>query len=109
MTPATTTLITAPPPTRPSAPPGLRLQLDPTIAGRGAVDGGWWPHSRDPDAELSGLIAGLDSSHIGRIDHGRGGVEVVEPPTGDQGARRVWSDWRGRVWGSEWDAGQLGR
>ena len=52
----------APPPTRPPAPPGLRLQLDPTMAGTGAVDGGWWPRSRDPDAELPGLIAGLESS-----------------------------------------------
>jgi hypothetical protein len=26
------------------------------------VDGGWWPRSRDPDAELPGLIAGLDAS-----------------------------------------------
>jgi Family of unknown function (DUF5994) len=51
---------TAPPPIRPPAPP--RLQLDPTMAGTGAVDGGWWPRSRDPDAELPGLIAGLDSS-----------------------------------------------
>jgi Family of unknown function (DUF5994) len=50
---------TAPPPSR---PPGLRLRLDPTMAGTGAVDGGWWPSSRDPDAELPGLIAGLDSS-----------------------------------------------
>jgi hypothetical protein len=48
--------------TRPPAPPGLRLQLDPTMAGTGAVDGGWWPRSRDPDAELPGLIAGLESS-----------------------------------------------
>jgi hypothetical protein len=32
------------------------------MAGTGAVDGGWWPRSRDPDAELSSLIAGLDSS-----------------------------------------------
>ena len=55
-------LTTAPPPTRPPAPPGLRLQLDPTMAGTGAVDGGWWPRSRDPDAELPGLIAGLDAS-----------------------------------------------
>ena len=62
MTSATSTLTTAPPPTRLSGPPGLRLQLDPTMAGTGAVDGGWWPHSRDPDAELPGLIAGLDSS-----------------------------------------------
>jgi Family of unknown function (DUF5994) len=62
MTTATSTPTTAPPSTRPSAPPGLRLQLDPTMAGKGAVDGGWWPRSRDPDAELPGLIAGLDSS-----------------------------------------------
>jgi hypothetical protein len=62
MTAATSTLTTAPPPTRPPAPPGLRLQLDPAMAGTGAVDGGWWPRSRDPDAELPGLIAGLDAS-----------------------------------------------
>ena len=61
MTAATSTPTTAPPP-RPTAPPGLRLQLDPTMAGTGAVDGGWWPRSRDPDAELPGLIAALDSS-----------------------------------------------
>jgi hypothetical protein len=59
---ATSTLTTAPASTRPSAPSGLRLQLDPTMAGTGAVDGGWWPRSRDPDAELPGLIAGLESS-----------------------------------------------
>jgi hypothetical protein len=61
MTAATSTPTTAPP-TRPTAPLGLRLQLDPTMAGRGAVDGGWWPRSRDPDAELPGLIAGLEST-----------------------------------------------
>ena len=32
------------------------------MAGTGAVDGGWWPRSRDPDAELPDLIAGLDAS-----------------------------------------------
>jgi Family of unknown function (DUF5994) len=61
MASATSTLTTAPPP-RPPGPPGLRLQLDPTMAGTGAVDGGWWPRSRDPDAELPELIAALDSS-----------------------------------------------
>ena len=54
---ATSTPTTAPAPTAAPAPTGLRLQLDPTMAGTGAVDGGWWPRSRDPDAELPGLIA----------------------------------------------------
>ena len=58
----TSTPATAPPHTRPPGPPGLRLQLDPSRVGTGAVDGGWWPRSRDPDAELPGLIAGLDTS-----------------------------------------------
>ena len=62
MTTATSTPAIAPPPTQTATPPGLRLQLDPTMAGTGAVDGGWWPRSRDPDAELPGLIAGLDAS-----------------------------------------------
>jgi hypothetical protein len=62
MTAATSTPTTAPAPTPPPAPLGLRLQLDPTMAGTGVVDGGWWPRSRDPAAELPGLIAGLDSS-----------------------------------------------
>ena len=53
---------TAVPPIGPSAPPGLRLRLDPTLSNGGVLDGGWWPRSRDPDAELPDLIAGLDSS-----------------------------------------------
>jgi Family of unknown function (DUF5994) len=53
---------TAVPPAVQSAPPGLRLRLDPALAREGVLDGGWWPRSRDPDAELPDLIAGLDSS-----------------------------------------------
>jgi uncharacterized protein DUF5994 len=53
---------TAAPPIGSSAPPGLRLRLDPTLSSRGVVDGGWWPRTRDPDAELPELIAGLESS-----------------------------------------------
>ena len=49
-------------PTGLSAPLGLRLQLDPSMTGKGVVDGGWWPRSRDPHAELTELIAGLESS-----------------------------------------------
>ncbi len=52
--------------------------------------------------------ASLAGNHITRIDVETGRVEVIEPPTRDQGARRVWSDSRGRVWVSEWNAGQVG-
>lgn len=34
---------------------------------------------------------------------------MVEPPTPGQGARRIWSDSTGRLWISEWNAGQVSR
>jgi virginiamycin B lyase len=32
---------------------------------------------------------------------------LLNPPTDGQGARRVWSDSQGRIWVSEWNAGQV--
>jgi virginiamycin B lyase len=52
--------------------------------------------------------ASLAGSHIARIDPETGQATPIEPPTGRQGARRVWSDSRGRVWVSEWNAGPVG-
>lgn len=49
----------------------------------------------------------LAGSFIARIDRRSGESIVVEPPTKDQGARRVWSDSHGRIWVSEWNSGQL--
>jgi virginiamycin B lyase len=49
----------------------------------------------------------LAGSFIARIDRASGDSTVVEPPTKQQGARRVWSDSRGRIWVSEWLSGQL--
>jgi len=49
----------------------------------------------------------LAGSFIARIDRRTGESTVVEPPTKDQGARRVWSDSRGRIWVSEWLSGNL--
>ena len=49
----------------------------------------------------------LAGSFIARIDRSTGNSVVVEPPTRGQGARRVWSDSRGRIWVSEWNSGQL--
>jgi virginiamycin B lyase len=53
--------------------------------------------------------ASLAGSHIARIDLRTGKATVVRPPTRDQGARRVWSDSRGRLWVSEWNVGKVGR
>jgi virginiamycin B lyase len=52
--------------------------------------------------------ASLAASHIARIDTETGEATVIEPPTKDQGARRVWSDSRGRIWVSYWNTGQVG-
>jgi virginiamycin B lyase len=49
----------------------------------------------------------LAGSYIARIDRKSGDSIVVAPPTQDQGARRVWSDSRGRIWVSEWNSGNL--
>jgi virginiamycin B lyase len=49
----------------------------------------------------------LAGSFIARVDRATGESLVIEPPTRNQGARRVWSDRRGRIWISEWNSGQL--
>jgi virginiamycin B lyase len=49
----------------------------------------------------------LAGGYLGRIDIARGATRVLEPPTRGQGARRVWSDSRGRLWVSEWEAGKV--
>ena len=51
--------------------------------------------------------ASLAGSYVGRIDLESGEATVLEPPTPNQGARRVWSDSQGRIWVSQWNAGQV--
>lgn len=46
--------------------PPLRLQLSGS-PGRGPLDGGWWPHSRNIDMELADLVDGFPAV-IGRVD-----------------------------------------
>jgi hypothetical protein len=41
-------------------PPAPRLVLEPTLSGHTLLDGGWWPRSTDPVAELPGLVLALD-------------------------------------------------
>ena len=51
--------------------------------------------------------ASLAGHHIARVDTRTGQATPIDPPTAGQGARRVWSDSRGRVWVSEWMSGQV--
>jgi len=51
----------------------------------------------------------LAGSHLAKVDLDTGESTIIEPPTPAQGARRVWSDSRGRLWISEWNSGQLSR
>ena len=60
-----------------------------------------------PDGTV--FFASLAGSYIARIDAATWQAQVIEPPTPDQGARRVWSDSKGMLWVAEWNAGQLGR
>lgn len=49
----------------------------------------------------------LAGSFIARIDRASGDSTIVQPPTANQGARRVWSDSRGRIWVAEWNSGNV--
>lgn len=62
--------------------------------------------STTPDGSV--YFASLAGGYIARINLDTGNATVLQPPTQDQGARRVWSDSQDRVWFSEWNAGKLG-
>ena len=59
-----------------------------------------------PSGEV--YYASLAGNHIAHIDVETGVATVIEPPTKAQGARRVWSDSRSRIWVSYWNTGQVG-
>lgn len=67
------------------------------------------PYGIHATPEGTVYYASLAGSHIARIDAASGKAVVIEPPTRHQGARRVWSDSRGKLWVAEWNSGQLSR
>lgn len=88
---------------------GIYGSLDPSTGRSQVFDA---PRGRGPygiTAAPDGKVyyASLAGSYVGRIDSQTGAAEVLQPPTPGQGARRVWSDSLGRVWVSEWNAGQV--
>jgi virginiamycin B lyase len=88
---------------------GVYGRVDPRS---GKVDAWDAPRGRGPygiTTTPSGDVyyASLAGSHIARIDRESGQATPLDPPTPNQGARRAWSDSKGRVWISEWNSGQV--
>jgi hypothetical protein len=80
------------------APPS-RLRLQPDLSARTLLDGGWWPRSADPAAELPGLILAIEERHgpVTRIMLGRAGWDASRPrrlrvdgPAGSRVIRLGW-------------------
>jgi len=79
-------------------PAGLRLRLQPDRSGRGPLDGGWWPRSADPAAELPRLILALDKGHdrVARVMLGTADWDASRPSrvrVGGPGHRVVRVGW----------------
>ncbi|MGD8794476.1 MAG: SMP-30/gluconolactonase/LRE family protein [Anaerolineae bacterium] len=81
-------------------PAGGRVEVFDALQGRGP-----YGITTAPDGTV--YYASLAGSHIARVDVETGSATVIEPPTPGQGARRVWPDSQGRIWVSEWNAGQV--
>ncbi|HET7575850.1 MAG TPA: SMP-30/gluconolactonase/LRE family protein [Sphingomicrobium sp.] len=60
-----------------------------------------------PDGEI--YYVSLAGSHLAKIDRKSGAAQIIEPPTADEGTRRVWADSKGDLWVSGWNSGQLSR
>ena len=88
---------------------GIYGRLDPASGDMQVFDAprGRGPYGITVTPDGTVYYASLAGSHVGRIDPQTGEATVLEPPTSGQGARRVWSDSQGRVWVSEWNAGQV--
>jgi virginiamycin B lyase len=88
---------------------GIYGRLDPAIGQVEIFDAprGRGPYGISAAPDGSVYYASLAGSYIARIDLKTGAATMLEPPTPDQGARRVWPDSQGRIWVSEWNAGQV--
>lgn len=87
---------------------GVFGRLDPRSGEMAVFDAPLGPGPYGIASASAGLFfASLAGSYVGRVEVSSGRASVLRPPTGGQGARRVWPDSRGRVWVSEWNAGQV--
>lgn len=82
-------------------PAGERMDVWEAPRGRGP-----YGITRTPQGTI--WYVSLAGNHLAQIeDLGSARVRIVEPPTPNQGARRVWSDSQGRLWISEWNSGNV--
>ena len=90
---------------------GIYGRLDPRTGELKVFDApkGRGPYGIHATPDGTVYFASLAGSYVGRIDAATNKVQVIEPPTKNQGARRVWSDSKGMVWVAEWDSGNLSR
>jgi virginiamycin B lyase len=86
-------------------------RLDPTNGEMTVYDAPRGPGPYGIAATASGHVyyVSLAGSYLAWIEPESAAATVIEPPTPRQGARRVWPDSLGRLWISEWNAGQLSR
>ena len=89
---------------------GVFGSLDPTTGEMAVYDapGGNGPYGITATPDGNVFYASLAGSHIAAVGDD-GSATILEPPTPDQGARRVWSDSEGSIWLSEWNSGNLAR
>jgi virginiamycin B lyase len=88
---------------------GIYGRLD---TGRGEVEVFDAPRGQGPygiAATPAGEVyfASLAGSYLAGVDAATGEATVIEPATAAQGTRRVWADSQGRLWTSQWNAGQV--
>jgi virginiamycin B lyase len=87
---------------------GYYGRLDPAV---GKVETFEAPRGRGPygiTATADAIFyASLAGSHIAQVNIETGKATPIDPPTANQGARRVWADSTGRIWVSEFNAGKV--
>jgi virginiamycin B lyase len=89
---------------------GIYGKFDPATGTMEVFDapGGRGPYGITTTPDGLVFYASLAGSYVGAIEVD-GSVDVLSPPSNNQGARRVWSDSSGAVWVSEWNTGNISR
>jgi virginiamycin B lyase len=89
---------------------GIYGSLDPNTGKMKVFEApkGQGPYGICTTADGQVYFVSLAGSYLAQIDLDTGNATVLNPPTVDQGARRVWSDSAGRLWITEWNAGSIG-